>query len=405
MTTQEGRAAVPFEHLFAEAARSTMGDSPYGAWRSIGDEDAVSLSFGFPFPDALPADELAAVTETVLAEDGARVLQYGGGEDADRLPDRIVDLLDGHGIDRDPAAIEPTNGATHAIDVICRAFLDPGDPVAVESPTFMGALGVFRNYGAEIIGVDADADGIDVAALERELRDRRERGDRLPPLVYTIPTFQNPTGTTLTDDRRDRLLDLAAEFDFVVIEDDAYADLRYDGDDVVPLAARGSDRVLHVGTFSKTIAPGVRTGWIDGPEPVVDQLRRLNPGGTNTLTQSVVARYCVAGSLEENVRQLRAAYRDRRDHMLAALDRELPAGATWTEPDGGFFVWVELPGVDTADLLSTAVEEGVVYLPGTMFYADGRESNALRLSFSYASPDEMDRAVAALGRAARDATE
>jgi len=401
--TAEPEAAVPFENLFAEAARSTMGDSPYGAWRSIGDDDAVSLSFGFPFPDALPADELAAVTEAVLAEDGAQVLQYGGGEDSERLPDQIAGRLARRGIDRDPAGVEPTNGATHAIDVICRAFLDPGDPVVVESPTFMGALGVFRNYGAEIVGIEADAGGVDVGALERELRDRRARGDRLPPLVYTIPTFQNPTGTTLTDDRRDRLLELAAEFDFVVIEDDAYADLRYDGDDVTPMAARGSDRVLHVGTFSKTIAPGVRTGWIDGPEPVVDQLSRLNPGGTNTLTQSVVSRYCAAGYLEENVRRLRDAYRERRDHMLDALARDLPEGATWTEPDGGFFVWVELPGVDTADLLSTAVEEGVVYLPGTMFYADARESNALRISFSYASPDGMDRAVAALGRAARDA--
>jgi 2-aminoadipate transaminase len=295
------------------------------------------------------------------------------------------------------------NGATDALDSVCQTFLEPGDRMFVEAPTFMGALGLFRNYGVELTGFPLDDDGVDLDAVADELAARRESERDLPTVFYTIPNFQNPTGTTLSRDRRERLLELAAEYGFVVIEDDAYGDLRYYGEDVPPLKALDDEgRVVRVGTFSKTIAPGIRTGWVIAHEEILERVRGVSAGGTNTFTRGVVGRFCGDGRLEENVAELREAYRERRDHMLRCLDEEMPAAVEWTEPDGGFFVWVELPeGLDAGELLSDAADEGVVYLPGSMFFPDDRGENCLRLSFSHVSFEEMERGVAALATATR----
>jgi 2-aminoadipate transaminase len=265
----------------------------------------------------------------------------------------------------------------------------------------MGALSIFRNHGPELVSFPVDEAGMDVEAVAAALRRRRREDRPLPKLLYVVPNFQNPTGVTLSLARRERLLALAAEYDFVVLEDDAYGDLRYDGEDVPPLAALDDEgRVVRVGTFSKTIAPGVRTGWAVAHEAVAGQLSRTNAGRPNTFTRGVLARYCEAGHLETTLPELRAAYADRRDHMLTCLAEHLPAAAEWTEPAGGFFVWVTLPaGLDAETLLETAAEEGVTYLPGEMFYADDGGERSLRLSFSHVPMEAMGEGVAALGRA------
>lgn len=413
-----------FDHLFAGPVRERIGESAYGSWRSIDDPDAVSLSFGFPFPDALPAEELAAVTEATLDEEGPAALSYVGGDYAAALTDVVVERAVERGIDCEPDEVLLTNGATHGLDSVCRTFLDPGDSMIVEAPTFMGALSLFRNFGVEIEGVGVDEDGMDVDALAEELAQRREggrkeekageRGERevtedsaadLPPLVYTIPNFQNPTGTTLSLERRERLLELAEEYDFLILEDDAYGDLRYSGDPVPSLAALDdAGRVIRVGTFSKTIAPGIRTGWVIADAELMAQIEGVTAGGTNNFTRSVVGNYAASGMLAENVAWLRGEYEERRDRMLAALEEHMPEGATWTEPDGGFFVWVELPsGIDTDELLPDAADEGVVYLPGELFYPDDRESNGLRISFSHVSHEAIDEGIQALAKATEEA--
>ena len=396
----------PHDHLFARPVRESMGGASYGAWRSIADADAAALSFGFPFPESFPTDELLAATEAVLEEEGADALQYGGSDYADRLVEWTTEHARERGMDATEDEVLVTNGGSHGLDLVCRAFLDPGDRIVVEAPTFMGALRLFDNFGVAVETVSMDDDGIEVDALERRLQ-ADDEADRDPPkFLYTIPNFQNPTGVTLARERRERLLDLAAEYDFLIVEDDAYGDLRYDGDPVAPLRAideeRGDDgRVIHLGTFSKLIAPGVRAGWAVADETVRDQLRRLNSGGSNTtFMRSVLGKYVDEGNLDAAIPELRQAYEHRRDHMLAALDEHMPPEADWSEPDGGFFVWLELPEhVDAEAMLEDAIDEGATYLPGLWFYDDDRGANCMRLSFSYEDLDEMERGIEGLGRA------
>ncbi|AGB16436.1 transcriptional regulator with HTH domain and aminotransferase domain [Halovivax ruber XH-70] len=390
--------------LLTPQARSTLESSGYGSWREIAKADAVSLAFGFPFPESFPTDELAHSVEVVFDAEGPQALQYGGGEYATRLESFVREREAARGIDPVETSVLLTNGATHAIDSICRAFLEPGDVVAVERPTFMGSISVFENFGVEIDGLAVDDEGIDVDALADRLETRRAAGEPTPTLLYTISDFQNPTGATLSLDRRKRLLALADEYDFVIVEDGAYTDLRFDGESVPPLAALDdSGRVIRVGSFAKTIAPGVRLGWLVAPEPIRDAIDALAAGGTNTFTRSVVGHYCDAGHFDDLLPALREAYATRRDRLLDALERHLPPEATWTEPDGGFFVWIELADtVDTDELLDDAIDAGVTYLPGSMFYPDDGGTNALRLSFSYADPDDFDGAIASLADVAAD---
>lgn len=394
-----------FDHLFAPRVRASLDQDAYGSWRAISAPDAVSLSFGFPFPDSFPNDDLVAAAADVFEAEGDRALQYGGGEYADQLAGVVAERERERGVDCDEDEVVLTAGASHAIDLVCRTVLEPGDPLFLSAPTFMGALSIFRNHGPEITGFPVDDDGIDVDAVVAELKRRADAGRPLPNLLYVVPNFQNPTGVTLPRDRRERLLELAAEYDFLVLEDDAYGDLRYDGEDVPPLAALDdAGRVVRVGTFSKTIAPGVRTGWAVAHEAVAAQLSRMNASGPNTFTRGVLARYYEAGHLASTLPDLRAAYAERRDHMLATLEEAMPAGTEWTEPEGGFFVWVTLPaGVDAEDLLEVAAEEGVTYLPGEMFHPDGGGERSLRLSFSHVSMDDLAAGVAALGRATAEA--
>ena len=392
------------EHLFADTVRDTMGSAVYGDWRSIQNADAVPLAFGFPYPESFPNEELTAATESLLSSEPERALQYGGGRHADGLRDLVVDRARDRGIDCSAETIHLTNGATRAIDTVCRTFLEPGDEVVVEAPTFMGALGIFRNHGAAVTGVAVDEEGLDVDALADDLAARAQRGDPQPKLVYTIPDFQNPTGVTMATDRRERLLDLAERYDFVVLEDDPYGRLRYEGSERPPLKALDvDDRVVRVNTFSKTIAPGVRTGWIVADEATTAQFDRIDAGGEPSFTRGLIERYCTDGRLDRAVARLCEGYERRRDRMLASLEARMPPGVTWSEPSGGFFVWVEFPeATDAEALLPDAIDAGVTYLPGTFFYAGDDGRRFARLSFSHASPSAIDDGIEALARTVRD---
>lgn len=390
-----------FDHLFTEATRRSVGEPGYGNWRTISTPDAVSLSFGFPYPNSLPNEELLSAAEAVFEAEGDQALQYGGGEYTDRLTEWIAERARNRGIDCDVSDVVVTNGATRAIDTACRAFLSPDDSLFVEAPTFMGALTLFKNFGITVNKFDVDSDGLDVEAVAAELQARQRRDEQPPKLLYTIPNFQNPTGTTLSLSRRKRLLELASEYDFIVLEDGAYDELQYGGEQLPTLKQLDDEgRVVRIGTFAKTVAPGVRTGWIIADEPLAAVLRKLGPGGTNTFTRSIVGRYCTE-SFDERLAELREAYERRRDHMLRCLKRSMPSEVTWTKPDGGFFIWVTFPQyVDTNELLPIAAEEGVTYLPGSLFFPDESGHNCLRLAFSHVSVDEIERGIEALGTTA-----
>ncbi|MFO8114816.1 MAG: PLP-dependent aminotransferase family protein [Halorubrum sp.] len=392
------------EHLFTDTVRDTMGSGVYGDWRSIQNADAVPLAFGFPYPESLPNGELVSAAESLLAAEPDRALQYGGGDRAAGLRDVIVDRARDRGIDCSTDAIHLTNGATRAIDTVCRVFLEPGDEVVVEAPTFMGALGIFRNHGATVTGVDVDEEGLDVDALAEDLAARAERGAPGPKLVYTIPDFQNPTGVTMATDRRELLLDLAETHDFVVLEDDPYGRLRYDGVDRPPLKALDSaDRTVRINTFSKTIAPGVRTGWIVADERTAAQFDRIDAGGEPSFTRGLIDTYCADGRLDRAVSRLCEGYEERRDRMLASLDAYMPPDVGWSEPSGGFFVWIEFPdGTDTEAMLPEAIDAGVTYLPGSFFYAGDDGDRFARLSFSHAAPAAIEDGIEALARTVSD---
>ena len=391
----ENDNVASIEHLLRDTVRDVIDRSAYGDWRTIATAEAVPLSYGFPDPALFPAEELIESVEGVIREKGDDALQYGGGEYSDRLAEFVAQREREKGIEEE---VLLTNGATHAIDSVCRAFLDPGDHILVEAPTFMGALGVFWNYGVDITGIPLDEAGMDVDALATELETRRETDRELPKLLYTIPDFHNPTGTTLSRDRRERLLELAAEYDFAILEDGAYTDLWYGGEAPPPLASLDdSGRVIRVGTFSKTVAPGVRLGWLTAPDRIRTATRTVAPGGTNTFTRSVVGWYCDQGHFERVLPTLRDAYADRRDRMLDSLAAQMPEGVTWTEPDGGFFLWVELPAeIDTDAMLEPAADTGVTYLPGSLFYPGDRGTNALRLSFAPVDSEQLDSGIRAL---------
>ena len=323
-----------FDHLFATTVRERLGREGYGGGASP-DADAVPLTYGFPYPESFPTAELVAATETVIEEEAADVLQYGGGEYVERLHDGILAREELRGIDADREELLVTNGATHALDAISSTFLDPGDEVLVESPTFVWSLKVLDNRGADLTGVELDSDGLDPDALEAELLAREAAGEPTPKLLYTIPEFQNPTGATLTRERRERVLELADQYDFLIVADDAYGELRFSGESPPPLSALDdSGRVIRVGTVSKTIAPGVRTGWITAHEALIEQIGAMAAGGTNTFTQSVLGRYMDAGHYQPTLDDLLAGYEKRRDAMLDALERHLPEGSSWTEPNG-----------------------------------------------------------------------
>jgi 2-aminoadipate transaminase len=307
-------------------------------------------------------------------------------------------------IDVMPEQILLSSGAAAGLGLVVDMLVDPGDVVLADAPAWMGATGMFRLAGADVVGVEVDENGIDPDKVESAL-DKLAAEGRAPKFLYTIPTFQNPTGVELSVERRHRLARIADERGLLILEDDAYIDLRFEGEQkptIYSLAQPGS--VLLFGTLSKTIAAGMRLGWCAGP---VDVIAAISRGRTdslrNTYTAALAEWYIDTGKLAEHIQELRGIYQAKCGHMLAALEREMPAGTRWTTPKGGFFIWVTLPdGVDAIDIQPACREQLVDYIAGPAFYSDGSGRNALRLSFSALSADEIDEGIARLAAVVRE---
>ncbi|MCG0238073.1 MAG: PLP-dependent aminotransferase family protein [Firmicutes bacterium] len=397
------------QRFLSPAARLALAYPPPGAWMPPLPPGVVRLSAGYPFPESVPVADLAAALEALLAEEADAPLHYLGSRAMAALPGLIRQRLAQRGIPVGEGELLVTSGACQAIDLAARALIAPGAPVAVEAPTYMEALEIFRNYTDAILGYPVDREGLVVEALAEDLRRRRTAGKALPRLLYTIPSFQNPTGATLSLERRRRLLALAEEYDFLILEDDAYGELAFDPQAAPPplkaLDTRG--RVVYLGSLSKVVAPGLRIGWAAGPEPVIRAMAVFKKDLDHPLAWALTARYLQGTDLPARLAWLRQRYRERRNVLLGALAREMPAGVTWTEPAGGYFVWVSLPpGLDSEKLLPAALAAGVAYVPGRHFYfgpAAAQGARHLRLSFSYLPPAELERGVAALARAVRAA--
>jgi len=364
--------------------------------------DILSFAGGLPAPEAFPVEALARAHADVFAREGAAALQYSTTEGFGPLRAWIAERMRRRGIAATPEQVLITSGSQQGIDLVARVLIDPGDAVVVESPSYLAALQVFEAHEASFVTVGSDEHGMRIDHLERALKRAR------PKLVYLVPTFQNPKGTTLSLERREQLARVAVEHGVAVLEDDPYGELRYGGAELPAVAALdGRAPVIHLSTFSKTLAPGLRIGWVVAAEETIRALTVAKQAcdlHTGTLAQRAVARLLESFDYEAHVSGIRALYRERRDAMLDALGREFPSGTTWTRPDGGLFLWVGLPcGADASRLLPEALRERVAFVPGEPFFARAPERNFLRLNFSNRPPaliaEGMKRLAAVASRA------
>jgi 2-aminoadipate transaminase len=363
--------------------------------------DIVRMAMGSPAAEAIPSATFGPLLAE-LAADGYSAFDYGPTEGDRSLRRALIDFLAAQGTPVDPDELLITSGGMQGLDLVCKLFVETGDLVAVESPTYTNGAATISGYEGRMVEVPGDADGMDVDALA-QVAD--EYGDP-PKLIYTIPTFQNPAGTTLSLERRERLIELAEEWGAVVLEDDPYSLLRFEGEDVPALRELGAGRVRVVGvrTFSKILAPGLRVGWVEAEPEIVARMIDARQG-MDTCTappmQRLVARFLAEGHADAHLATLRGEYRRRKVALQHALHDELAGfDASWTDPHGGFFLWLTLPPeIDSEALFAVALEEGVAFIPGPAFSIGGRFSNALRLAFSAEAPDRVREGARRLARA------
>jgi len=357
--------------------------------------EVISFAGGLPAPELFDLDGIrAAFHQALCAPDGRRNLQYAPTEGNADLRSLVAARMTSRGLATKAEDLLITTGSQQALTLVATALLEPGAVVAVEEPTYLAALQCFRLAGARVVPVAGDENGMIPSALEEVIK-----ADR-PSLLYLVPTFANPTGRTLPADRRAAIAALAARHGLWVVEDDPYGELRYRGAPLPALAVGATDHVIHLGSFSKIGAPGLRLGWLRAPAALLRTLVIVKQAAdlhTSTVDQAAAAIYLAATDLDAHIATLCTAYRARRDAMIAALPRATPSGTTWSDPDGGMFVWLTLPGeVDTADLLTAALENDVAYVPGASFYATDPDHSTLRLSFTTNSPDLITTGMARL---------
>jgi len=357
--------------------------------------EVVSLAGGMPYLSALPLDVVGDALARLVSERGEVALQYGSGQGDPELRERILDVMAPQRVDAHPDDIVVTTGSQQALDLVTRIFVDPGDVVVAEAPSYVGALGVFRAYQADVVHVPMDDHGLVPEELEATLVRLRLAGRRVK-LLYTVPNHHNPAGVTLAAERRPRIVEIARRFGVLVLEDDPYGLLGFDGDPLPSLYSLDPEGVIYLGSFSKTFAPGFRVGWAVAPHAVRERLVLASEAAIlcpSAFSQLAVCSYLQGHDWKHQVGVFRDLYRERRDATLGALADLLPT-ARWTVPLGGFYVWVRLPGgLDAKAMLPRAVTQRVAYVPGTAFYADDQGQDHLRLSYCYPTPERIREGV------------
>jgi 2-aminoadipate transaminase len=372
--------------------------------------EVISLAGGLPDTSTFPAATFAAQMTRIAQESTAEALQYGPTEGFAETVDCIVEVMGAEGMLPDPDDVIVTTGGQQAIDLICKTLIDPGDVVVCEAPTYPGAVPVFCSYQAETIQIDCDEDGMRIEELEAVLA-RLDGEARRPKFIYSVPSFQNPAGVTMSLERRRRLVELARQRELLVVEDNPYGLLRFGGEPLPPLyQLDGGDFVIYVGTFSKILSPGIRLGWAVAPPPVMEKIvlgKQASDLCSSTLTQHFVREYFGEGRWREYIASLVEIYRGRRDTMVEALREHFPTQATWTEPEGGLFIWATLPDyIDTGDLLAKALRDDVAFVPGQAAYVDeSRGRNSMRLNFSGVDDEEIREGVRRIGKAIAEQVE
>ncbi len=359
--------------------------------------EVVSLAGGMPYTSAMPLDDIAKLVGDLLATRGATALQYGSGQGDPVLRELICEVMALEGISASPEDVVVTVGSQQALDLVTRVFCDPGDVVLAEAPSYVGALGTFAAYQAEVVHVPMDDDGLQPDALREHLAAVQATGRRAK-FLYTIPNFHNPAGVSLSDPRRDEILAICREHGLLVLEDNPYGLLGFDGPPTPAIRARsGEDDVVYLGSFSKTFAPGLRVGWVLAPHAVREKLVLASEATVlcpPQLNQLVVADYLTSADWRGQIETFQGVYRERRDTILDALAHHMPPGTRWTHPTGGFYVWVTLPeGLDSKVMQPRALTSRVAYVPGIGFYADGQGRQEMRLSYCFPEPERIREGV------------
>jgi 2-aminoadipate transaminase len=368
--------------------------------------DIISLAGGLPDTSTFPAEDFAALMARVAVDASARALQYGPTEGLDEVKECIAQVMAAEGMHVETDDLLVTTGGQQVIDLVCKTLLDPGDVVIAEAPTYPGAVPVFVSYQADVVQIELDDGGMRIDVLQAEL-ERLDREGRVPKFIYTVPSFQNPAGVTLALERRRELVRIARERELLVLEDNPYGLLRYEGDPLPTLfSLDGGEYVIYLGTFSKILSPGLRLGWTAAPRPVLEKLT-FGKGGVDlcsaSLSQQFVATYFAERDWRAYLRSLTELYRRRRDTMLDALAEHLPREATWTRPGGGLFIWARMPDyIDTTDLLARALRENVAFVPGRAAYLDGRGGSEMRLNFSGVGEEDIREGVRRIGKVVRE---
>jgi 2-aminoadipate transaminase len=390
-----------YARLFASRTRVMKSSAMRDMMAVTERPEVISLAGGLPDTSTFPPETFAAITTRIARESSARALQYGPTDGLAGMKDCIREVMAAEGMRTDAEDIVVTTGGQQVIDLVTKTLIDPGDVIVAEGPTYPGAVPTFSSYQADVVQIDMDSDGMRIDLLEQTL-DALEREGRRPKFIYTVPTFQNPAGVTLSLPRRKRLVEVARERELLVLEDNPYGLLRYEGEPLPPLhALDGGVYVMYLGTFSKILSPGIRLGWVVAPPPVLEKINLGKQAAdlcTSTLSQLMVEAYFEQGNWRDYVDSLTDVYRARRDTMLDALAEHFPPQAEWTRPGGGLFIWATLPDfIDTTDLLARALRENVAFVPGEGAFLDGRGRSSMRLNFSGSDENQIREGIRRIG--------
>jgi 2-aminoadipate transaminase len=401
---------TPWEHRYAQRTQRMTSSAIRELLKLTEDPEVISFAGGLPAPDVFPVEEFSNACEKVLKDLGALALQYGSTEGYAPLREMIARHTGRYGISVSPDNILITSGSQQALDLIGKVFINPGDRILVEEPTYLGALQAWNAYGAEYVTVPMDENGMVTEALDNALRSGVK-------FIYVLPNFQNPTGVTLSLQRRQELIEIADRYGVPIIEDDPYGQLRYEGENLPSIVTMDNEyrrdgsneykgNVIYLSTFSKTLAPGLRLAWVIAPTSVIRKLVQAKQGAdlhTATFNQIVAFEVAHGGFLDRHIWLIRRVYGERRNIMLDAMEELFPPGVQWTRPQGGLFLWGMLPkGMDTAEVFKIAVARKVAFVPGTPFYALGGGENTMRLNFSYSTPDQIQIGIERLGNVLKE---
>jgi 2-aminoadipate transaminase len=413
-STEESSMSTPWSHRYAQRTKYIKSSAIRELLKLTQRPEVISFAGGLPAPEVFPIKEFSEACQRVLAEKGKEALQYGATEGYGPLRELIAANMMRYGIVATPDNVMLTSGSQQALDLIAKLLINRGDRILIEAPTYLGALQAFAVFGAEYVSVPIDHDGLRTDLLDEALRSG-------PKFMYLLPNFQNPGGVTLSRERREELVYMSNKYGVPIIEDDPYGQLRYEGEHVPPLVMMDRvnlrrdyeyklGNVIYMSTFSKTLAPGLRLGWIVAPPDVIAKLVQLKQGAdlhTSTFNQIVTYEVAKNGFLDEHAKQIRSVYRERRDAMLAALDEFFPEEVTWTRPQGGLFLWVTLPHkMDSEELFDTALKNNVAFVPGASFYPEGDEGKRhMRLNFSYMECDRIHEGIRRLSVAVKSQME